>query len=104
MGQDEQVLFLDDDGRPYDPGKLGGLIKRHLAAAGIHQPGACHLFRHAMATHMLEAGADIRYIQAMLGHEKLTTTETYTRVSLTQLKAIHDATHPARLHRQTAAT
>ena len=104
LGQDEQALFLDDDGRPFDPGKLGSLIKRHLAAAGIHQPGACHLFRHAMATHMLEAGADIRYIQAMLGHEKLTTTEIYTRVSLTQLKAIHDATHPARLHRQPAAT
>jgi integrase/recombinase XerD len=95
----EQTLFLDDDGRPFDPGKLGSLVKRHLDAAGIVQPGACHMFRHACATHMLEAGADIRYIQAMLGHEKLTTTEIYTRVSLTQLKAIHQATHPARLDR-----
>jgi integrase/recombinase XerD len=49
-----------------------------------------------MATHMLENGADIRYIQAMLGHAKLTTTEIYTQVSILKLKEIHSATHPAR--------
>jgi integrase/recombinase XerD len=84
---------------PYEPGRLGDLVKCHLDAAGIAQPGACHLFRHACATHMLENGADIRFIQAMLGHEKLTTTQIYAQVSLTKLKEIHEATHPARLHR-----
>ena len=48
---------------------------------------------------MLENGADIRYIQAMLGHAKLTTTEIYTQVSILKLKEIHTATHPARLER-----
>jgi integrase/recombinase XerD len=52
-----------------------------------------------MATHMLENGADIRFIQAMLGHAQLTTTEIYTQVSILKLKEIHSATHPARLGR-----
>lgn len=99
-GHDDQTLFLDDDGAAFEPGRLGDLVKRHLHAAGIRQPGACHLFRHACATHMLENGADIRFIQVMLGHEKLTTTQIYAQVSLTKLKEIHDATHPARLNWQ----
>lgn len=57
--------------------------------------GACHLFRHTMATLMLENGADIRYIQAMLGHADLKATQIYTQVSIRQLKQIHSATHPA---------
>jgi integrase/recombinase XerD len=78
---------------------LGDLVKRHLEAAGIGHIGACHLFRHACATHMLDNGADIRYIQLILGHADLATTQIYTRVSLTKLKEIHNATHPAKLHR-----
>jgi integrase/recombinase XerD len=48
-----------------------------------------------MATHMLENGADIRFIQAMLGHKDLSTTEIYTQVSIEKLRQIHAATHPA---------
>jgi len=47
---------------------------------------------------MLENGADIRYIQALLGHADLSTTEIYTRVSILKLKEVHEATHPARMH------
>ena len=61
-------------------------MKRYLLAAGIDKPGSCHLFRHAMATQMLENGADIRFIQAILGHAQLTTTEIYTHVSIAKLK------------------
>jgi integrase/recombinase XerD len=57
--------------------------------------GSCHLFRHSCATHMLEGGADIRFIQQMLGHEKLETTAIYTEVSIEQLRAVHAKTHPA---------
>jgi integrase/recombinase XerD len=54
-----------------------------------------------MATHMLENGADIRYIQAILGHEDLQTTAIYTQVSIHKLKAVHAHTHPSMLHRPT---
>lgn len=96
---DDATLFLDDDGRGFDPGRLGELVKRHLTQAGVTQPGACHLFRVACATHMLENGADIRFIQSLLGHAKLDTTQIYTQVSLAKLKEVHAATHPARLAR-----
>lgn len=101
-GYDDQTLFLNDFGQPMKPTFLNDLIRRHIEAVGITTPGACHLFRHAMATHMLENGADIRFIQAMLGHSKLETTEIYTFVSLTKLKEIHNATHPARMARNSA--
>jgi integrase/recombinase XerD len=65
------------------------------SAAEIGKTGACHIFRHTMATLMLEGGADIRYIQAMLGHVRLDTTQIYTHVSIRMLKQIHSATHPA---------
>ncbi len=98
-GYDDQTLFLDDFGQPMSVRFLGDLIRRHVEASGITTPGACHVFRHAMATHMLENGADIRFIQAMLGHANLETTQIYTQVSMTKLKEIHSATHPARLQR-----
>jgi len=53
-----------------------------------------------MATLMLEGGADLRFIQAMLGHAKLDTTQIYTQVSIRKLKEIHEATHPAKLNRE----
>ncbi len=92
-------LFLTDYGTPFDADWLGEYVKRYIQRAGIAVPGACHLFRHACATHMLENGADIRYIQALLGHASLTSTQIYTNVSIQKLKQIHDATHPARLTR-----
>jgi integrase/recombinase XerD len=67
----------------------------HVRKAELNKTGGCHLFRHSMATSMLENGADIRFIQAMLGHASLETTEIYTRVSIQKLRQIHDATHPA---------
>jgi integrase/recombinase XerD len=93
-------LFLDDDGSAYPPSKLGDQVRRHLAKAGIQHAGACHLFRVACATHMLENGADIRFIQSLLGHANLDTTQIYTLVSLAKLKEVHSATHPARLTRK----
>jgi integrase/recombinase XerD len=94
-----EALFLTDYGEPMSPEYLSGQVRRYMHFAGVHKPGACHLFRHACATHMLENGADIRFIQAMLGHADLSTTQIYTHVSIDKLREIHDATHPARLTR-----
>jgi len=100
IGKDDGILFLSDQGRAFRRGAVGGRIKRYIRAAGFDIDGSCHLFRHAMATHMLENGADIRFIQAMLGHSDLSTTEIYTQVSIQKLREIHAATHPAKLIRQ----
>ena len=90
------VLFLTHRGKPFAPTQMSNLVGSYVAAANIGKEGSCHLFRHTMATVMLENGAGIRYIQAMLGHAKLTTTQIYTRVSIRKLKEVHNATHPAR--------
>jgi integrase/recombinase XerD len=95
----EQTLFLADDGQPFFGDRLTPLVKRYLEAAGIAKPGACHLFRHTMATLMLDNGADIRFIQAMLGHADLNTTTIYTRVSLAKLREVYERTHPAKTTR-----
>jgi len=95
---DERALFLTDYGEPFEKDRLGDLVRRYMRHAGIAH-GSCHAFRHAMATHMLENGADIRFIQAMLGHSELSTTQIYTQVSIGKLKEIHAATHPARMER-----
>lgn len=91
---DEGWLFLSHDGQALAPPYLTTFVGRYVAAAGTGKTGSCHLFRHTMATLMLEAGADIRFIQAILGHSELSTTQVYTRVSITQLRTIHDACHP----------
>jgi integrase/recombinase XerD len=72
------------------------LVRQYVVSSEIGKTGSCHLFRHTMATLMLENGADIRFIQAMLGHAKLDTTQIYAQVSIRKLKEIHEATHPAR--------
>lgn len=93
------ALFLTDFGEPFIKGRLTFLVRRYLKAAKIDKPGACHLFRHTMATLMLENGADLRFIQAMLGHADISTTTIYTQVSIRQLKEVYGRTHPASLAR-----
>jgi len=100
----ENILFLTQYGEAFHDYSIGELVKRYIAKSGVSVKGACHLFRHACATHMLENGADSRYIQALLGHSNLSTTQIYTHVALTKLKEIHTATHPARLERANATT
>lgn len=92
---DEGTLFLSQWGGPLSVHNLSSLVARYVEKAEIGKKGGCHLFRHAMATLMLEGGADIRFIQQMLGHVKLDTTEIYTHVSIRKLKEIHTMTHPA---------
>jgi integrase/recombinase XerD len=94
---DDGVVFLTSNGAPFTPNHLSWLARQYVKSAGIGKGGACHIFRHTMATLMLEGGADIRYIQAMLGHVRLDTTQIYTHVSIRMLKQVHTTTHPAAL-------
>jgi integrase/recombinase XerD len=91
---DDRTLFLSNAGEPFSPDYLTEMVAGYVEAADIGKRGACHLFRHTMATLMLEGGADTRFIQAMLGHADLKTTQIYTHVAVRQLQAIHKATHP----------
>ncbi len=97
IGTDDGTLFLHEFGEAFHKNRLTDLVKKYIEQAGINKTGACHIFRHTMATLMLENGADIRFIQAMLGHSQLSTTEIYTQVSIKKLKEIHTLTHPARM-------
>ena len=103
--QDNQAgwtLFLTDYGEPYERNRLSGMVASYLRRIGVEH-GSCHALRHACATHMLEAGAELRYIQVLLGHADLSTTQIYTHVAIGKLMAVHAATHPgARMDSQTA--
>lgn len=94
VGPGEEHLFLSATGEPLLLDVLSTLVRRYVTRADIGKKGGCHLFRHTAATLMLENGAELRYIQELLGHAQVTTTEMYTRVSIRKLKRIHEETHP----------
>jgi len=85
-------LFLSERGGALSPRHLPCVIGKYLLRAG--KAGSCHVFRHTMATLMLEHGADIRHVQEQLGHACLQTTQIYTHVSIRKLKEVHSLTHP----------
>jgi integrase/recombinase XerD len=97
------VLFLTELGESLLPEYVTHRLRKYVEGADVGQKGACHIFifRHTMATAMLDHGADIRYVQEMLGHASLSTTQIYTHLSIKKLQKIHAATHPAaRLERR----
>ena len=97
----ENVLFLTVQGRRITENRMTQLVRDYIRAAEIGNRGSCHAFRHSIATAMLDNGADIRHVQAQLGHADISTTQIYTAVSIAKLKEVHTATHPiARRRRQ----
>jgi integrase/recombinase XerD len=100
MGGDEGILFLNSMGGRLGLGYLTMMIREYVDKAGIGKEGSCHMWRHTMATLMLENGADTRVIQAILGHASLESTQIYTQVSIRHLREVHAATHPGRLARE----
>ncbi len=90
----EDRLFLMENGRPLKKWYLGRMIAKYARAAGISDPVSPHSFRHACATHLLARGAALRYVQELLGHAWICTTEIYTHVFSNTLKAVYEKTHP----------
>ncbi|MEQ1969172.1 site-specific tyrosine recombinase XerC [Xenorhabdus nematophila] len=103
-GKDPGYLFVSNKGKGLTDGSLTQIVRNALHRAEVEKPGGCHLFRHAMATQMLENGADTRHIQAILGHASLETTQIYTRVAIGHLKEVHQQTHPAERDNPTKST
>jgi integrase/recombinase XerD len=96
----EPALFLDKDGRALSKRAISALGKKLLRRANLGKTGSAHVFRHSAATAMLEGGADVRFVQELLGHSSLLSTQVYTRVAISKLREVHAATHPgARLGR-----
>jgi len=93
---DNGFLFLSVTGAAIYEQNLSREITAYVRRSGVGKPGSCHLFRHTMATLMLEGGADIRYVQQMLGHADISSTQIYTRVSLRQLELSTPPRIPAR--------
>lgn len=90
----ERALFISGYGTRLTSAHVGNWVKRSMKQAGIEKPGSCHLLRHTCATHMHDNGADIRFIQQLLGHARLDTTQIYTEVSIVALQEVHARTHP----------
>ncbi|HEY1957408.1 MAG TPA: site-specific tyrosine recombinase XerD [Polyangiaceae bacterium] len=88
------TLFVSPSGRALTRQAVWKIIKRYARAAGVTAPVSPHKMRHSFATHLLQGGADLRAVQAMLGHADLGTTEIYTAVARDHVRAAHKRSHP----------
>lgn len=92
----EQWFFINRLGNKFSEQSISSMIKKYQKLAGIDQYLTPHMFRHSFATMLLEEGVDIRYIQGMLGHSSITTTQIYTQINMKQQKKILSTKHPRR--------
>jgi integrase/recombinase XerC len=93
-GKGEEALFLSARGKRMNPRGVARVLERVVRQSGIGRKISPHALRHTFATHLLDAGADLRSIQEMLGHRSLSTTQKYTSVSVSRLMEIYDRAHP----------
>jgi integrase/recombinase XerC len=91
---DEPRLFVNRFGKALSDRSLRRLFAQLVRAAGLGGKATPHTMRHSFATHLLDAGADLRSVQEMLGHASLSTTQIYTHVSIEQLKEVYRKAHP----------
>jgi integrase/recombinase XerD len=87
-------LFLNHGGGGLSRMGLWGIVRRHAVSVGVERLLTPHVLRHSFATHLLERGADLRALQAMLGHADISTTQIYTHISRERLRKVYDQFHP----------
>ena len=90
----EKNVFLNKYGKPLSERSVERIIDKFSKKAGIGKKITPHTFRHTFATHMLDRGADLRTVQELLGHERITTTQIYTHLTVEKLKEFYNKTHP----------
>lgn len=90
----ELALFLGRRGKRLDRRQAARILEEHAAQAGIPQHVSPHDLRHSFATHLLQGGADLRSVQELLGHSRISTTQRYTHLDLSALTRVYDASHP----------
>jgi integrase/recombinase XerC len=88
------ALFINKNGTRLTTRSVGRLLQKYLAQAGLDPRASPHTIRHSFATHLLDAGADIRSVQELLGHRSLATTQVYTHVTTVRLKDSYYKAHP----------
>ncbi len=93
-GRSSPALFVTPRGGPFSRMGFWKVVKKHATAAGIDKPISPHKLRHTFATHLVQRGADLRAVQAMLGHADLSTTQIYTHVDAERLQRVYSGAHP----------
>jgi len=93
-GRPAATLFVNHRGRTLSRMGLWGIVRRHAVTAGVERILTPHVLRHSFASHLLERGADLRSLQAMLGHADISTTQIYTHVTRERLRQLYDEFHP----------
>ena len=91
---DEQALFVNKNGSRLSQRSVQRIVSAAALKAGIYSDVTPHVFRHTMATHLLEAGADLRSIQEILGHASVATTQKYTHLNMERLRQVFENAHP----------